>query len=343
MSLRYSQIKESVLAQWSKPGGNRIAYFITGKPGGGKSALSRDVVQTLGIDPRKVVEFNPSLRDPVDVLGTPNNNGECTRWVPPEEFYKIRKGQGRCALIIEEMTDAPVPMQNALCRVILDRHAGQLELSDELFIIASGNSTEHKSGATRLTTKLGNRMRIHEFQENLDDWVNWAMTRKPEPIDPVLIQFIRFKSGLLSDFKPDAPYGINPTPRAWERVSMIPTDLRSDLYLAEVSGDVGSGPAAEYTAFRKIYEGLISFDEIIANPTKVKVPTELNVKFAIVGSLSHHTTVQNLDKVAQFVSRLESDFEVMYWVDTIKRVPEIKGTKPFTSWAANAKNVLRDR
>jgi len=244
MSLRYSQIKRCVLAQWAQQDGHKVAYFIEGKPGGGKSALSRDIVRSMGIT--NVLEFNPSLRDPVDILGTPNNNGEFTRWVPPEEFKKLGKGHGKCALIIEEMTDAPVAMQNALCRVILDRHAGQFELSDELYIIASGNRTEDKSGATRLTTKLGNRMRIHEFQENLDDWVDWALANG---LDPVLVQFIRFKAGLLSDFKADRK--VNPTPRSWERVSRIPVDLSSDLYFAECAGDVGEGAAAESRTRRR--------------------------------------------------------------------------------------------
>ena len=133
--------------------------FRSGAPGGGKSACAREVISELDIDPDRVVEFTASLRDPVDVLGTPNNTGEYTRWVPPEEFYKLRRGVGRAALILEELSDAPVPMQNALCGVIYDKRAGNLQLSDQLFIIATGNRTEDKSGAARITSKLANRTR----------------------------------------------------------------------------------------------------------------------------------------------------------------------------------------
>jgi MoxR-like ATPase len=127
--MRYSNIKTSIVEQFRATNGHKVVPFILGAPGGGKSACARDIVQSLGIE--NVVEFTASLRDPVDVLGTPNNTGEYTRWVPPEEFYNLRRGVGRSALILEELSDAPVPMQNALCGVIYDRRAGNLELSDE--------------------------------------------------------------------------------------------------------------------------------------------------------------------------------------------------------------------
>ena len=99
--MRYSGIKKSILEQFRAEGGNKVVPFILGAPGGGKSACAREIIAELDINPDHVVEFTASLRDPVDVLGTPNNNGEYTRWVPPEEFYRLREGVGRAALILE--------------------------------------------------------------------------------------------------------------------------------------------------------------------------------------------------------------------------------------------------
>jgi len=59
-----------------------------------------------------------------------------------------------------------------------------------------------------------------------------------------------------------------------------------------------------------------------------------------VGSLSHHTTLKNVEEVALFVDRLESDFTVMYYMDTMKRLPGMKTSKPFIKWATKAHNVL---
>lgn len=331
--MKYQNIKTSVLSQFQVEGGNTVVPFIIGRPGGGKSACARDVVKTLGFE--NVVEFTASLRDPVDVLGVPDTQGEYTRWVPPQEFYQLRKGVGRCALILEELSDAPVPMQNALCGVIYDRRAGNLQLSDELFIIATGNSTEDKSGANRITSKLANRTRRFDFQENIDDWTEWALD---SDIDPVLIQFLRFRPGLLSDF--DANRFANPTPRAWERVDLIPDSLDSGLFFDNVAGEVGEGAAAEYTGFRRIYMSLPDVDSILLDPAGADVPQDPATLYALTGALARKSTKDNFDRVSKYLSRMSPEFNVMATKDAIKLQPTIKHSRSFVEWASKHAEVL---
>lgn len=331
--MRYSAIKQSVIAQFSVDNGNKVVPFILGAPGGGKSACARETIDGLDID--NVVEFTASLRDPVDVMGTPNNKGEFTRWVPPEEFYQLRQGVGRCALILEELSDAAVPMQNALCSVIYDRRAGQLQLSNELFIIATGNRTEDKSGASRITSKLANRTRRFDFVENLDDWVSWALDNG---IDPVLIQFLRFRPGLLSEFKADR--FCNPTPRSWERVSFIPPNLPAELFFDNCAGEVGEAAAAEYTGFRRIYLGLPDVDSILLDPARADVPTDPATLYALAGALARKSTKDNFDRVSRYLGRLAPEFNIMCTKDAIALTPAIKHSRSFIEWSSKYAEVL---
>ena len=331
--MRYSNIKTSVISQFSVDGGNAVVPFILGAPGGGKSACARDIVQSLGIE--NVVEFTASLRDPVDVLGVPNNTGEYTRWIPPQEFYQLRQGVGRSALILEELSDAPVPMQNALCSVIYDKRAGQLDLSDELYIIATGNRTEDKSGANRITSKLANRTRRFDFVENIDDWTEWALDND---IDPVLIQFLRFRPGLLSDF--DANRFANPTPRSWERVNLIPDSLDSALFFDNCAGEVGEGAAAEFTGFRRIYLSLPNVDAILLDPAGADVPKDPATLYALTGALARKATKDNFDRVSKYLSRMSPEFNVMATKDAIKMQPSIRHSRAFVEWAAVNAEVL---
>lgn len=333
--MKYQAIKQSITAQFSVSGGNKIVPFILGAPGGGKSACARDALRALGFDESNTVEFVASLRDPVDVLGTPNNTGEYTRWVPPAEFYKLRKGVGRCALLLEELSDAPVPMQNALCGVIYDRRAGDLQLSDELFIIATGNRTEDKSGANRITSKLAGRTRRFEFTENVDDWTEWALD---SGIDPVLVQFLRFRPGLLSEFDPNR--FANPTPRTWEKAALIPESLPEQLFFDNVAGDVGEGAAAEYIGFRKIYQGLPNIDTLLLDPKGADVPTDPATKYALCGALARKTSKDNFDRVAVYLGRMEPEFNVMAVRDAIKLSPGVKFSRAFAEWASKHASVL---
>jgi hypothetical protein len=333
--MKYSDLRTTILAQFLAPQGHRIVPVIKGKPGGGKSALSRDVMHDPALGLQLVIEFNGSLREPADILGIPfkSDDGTHSKWLPPEEMWMLQ--HGRVGLILEEYSDATVAMQNAECRVIYDRYAGQLKLSDTLFIIGTGNRTEDKSGANRVTSKFHNRVRQYMFDENIDDWADWALNKG---IDVILIQFLRFRPNLLSDFVPDR--AINPTPRKWEDVSLIPSELPTNLYFESVAGDVGEGAAAEYTGFRRIYEGLPNIDGIIMNPAKADVPKDPAVLYALTGALAHRVSKDNFDRVSEYTQRLPSDFQVMCINDALKLKPEIKQTKAFVQFAVRNSNLL---
>jgi hypothetical protein len=333
--MRYQHIKTSILEQFKAPNGNKVVPFILGAPGGGKSACARDIVGELGIEPSKVIEFNASLRDPVDVMGLPASKGDHSEWLPPQEFYSIRQGQGRAALILEELSDGSVAMQNALCRVIYDRHAGQLPLTEQLFIIATGNRTEDKSGANRITSKLANRTRRFDFTENLDDWSEWALDNDL-PVE--LIQFMRFRPGLLSEF--DANRFCNPTPRSWERVSYIPDSLPEQLFFDNVAGEVGEGAAAEYTGFRKIFRALPNIDALLLDPKGADVPDDPAVRFAITGALARKATKDNFDRITTYTARLPKEFDVMTVKDALKLCKDVQNTRSFSEWATRNAEVL---
>lgn len=329
--MRYQNIKTSIIEQFKAPQGNKVVPFILGAPGGGKSAVAREAMSELGLD--RIVEFTASLRDPVDVLGTPNNTGECTRWVPPEEFYQLR--HGRVGLLLEELSDAPVPMQNALCGVIYDRRAGNLQLSDNLFIVATGNRTEDKSGANRITSKLAGRTRRFDFTENLEDWTAWALDNDV-PVE--LIQFLRFRPGLLSEFDPNR--FANPTPRTWERVGLIPQSMPNELFFDNVAGEVGEGAAAEYTGFLRIYQNLPDIDGVLLDPEGADVPSDPAVLYAMTGALAKKATKDNFDRVSKYLRRLSPEFNVMATKDAIKLQPAIKSTRSFIEWASANAEVL---
>ena len=335
--MRFSQVKQSIISQFSqeRADANKTVFFIMGKPGGGKSACAREALREMGYDESNTVEFVASLRDPVDVLGTPNNNGDFTKWVPPEEFYKLRAGVGKCALLLEELSDAPVPMQNALCGVIYDRRAGQLELSDQLIIIATGNRTEDKSGANRITSKLAGRTRRIDFDENLEEIVQYAL-EAGWPTE--LIQYLRFKPDALVDW--DANRFQNATPRTWEDVARMNPHLSGELELDNIAGSVGAGRAAEYVGFKQIYNELPDITEILMNPATALLPEGLAVRYALCGALARKSSADNFEQVCTYTNRMNPEFRVMVVKDAIKLCPAIKRSRSFQVWASSNADVL---
>lgn len=352
--MKFSDIHSSVLAQWAVPAGQMIVPFIMSEPGLGKSACARKIAQDfltgLGLpyvqydtskpetlETATVVEFTASLREPVDLNGLPmSENSDFTQWKPPAEFYALKAGTGVKVLILEEASDAPTPMQNALCRVIYDKHAGNLQLTDQLYIIATGNRTSDKSGANRITSKFAGRTRLINFTASVDDFADYGM--ESGRILPMVIQYLRWKNESLVAFDPNRHANANP--RSWERVSLIPENLSPTVYLEHVVGEVGEGVGNEFVGFKRIWDQLPDLNEIEKHPEKASVPKDPATLYAVTGALARRVTDKNFEKLAAYFDRLPKEFNVMAVKDSIKLCPAVKNTKAFVTWATKNTEVL---
>ncbi len=186
--------------------------------------------------------------------------------------------------------------------------------------------------------KLSNRTCNLHMDPDLRQWIrDYAL---PGNLDPVGIQFLRYREPLFCAFNPDAEMGINPTPRSWTRAFRTSPRLSHLKYATKIAGEVGAGPAAEYVGFRKTYTEVVSIEDVIMNPTGVPIPSELSALYATVGHLAQNTSLTNVDRVWPFISRLSKDFSTAYWQDTKHKHPEIVRSRAFIAWAGDAGNVL---
>lgn len=348
--MKFSQLHSSIVEQWSAKEGFRTVFYVRSSPGTGKSSLSEAVTQTMqklkNIPDERVVTINPSLREAADFLGLPDLHGEVTRWVPPEDLYRIRKGQGPSILRLEEISDADMSVQNPLCRIILDRCAGSMPLSEELYILCTGNRTEDRSGANRLSTKLGNRMRTLEFDVSVDEWLKWADANQ---VPAIVSMFIRWDNSALNAF--DSKKDINPTPRSWADVARIPFDSKAfDMVtLAEhCKGSIGEEAAAKFIGFLTLYKQLPNFDLIRTNPTKATVPHDPQTQFVIVARIIE--TVKQAKPAEQgalwdtywkYMKRLPTAELRMMATDTLARAcPAILRSKAWSEFAKEFTNIV---
>lgn len=322
--LKYSDIKSSVLAIFRQTSG--MVPFIKGPPGAGKTALALDIFHALGIPQPNILVLRPSLREAVDFLGVPRVVGDVSQWSPPAEIHQLR--DGRWGVLIDELSDATTSVQNVMCGLVFDRQVGKIAFSPDVYLIATGNRTRDRSGANRVVSKLSNRTLNLQFDADVDDWAEWA---QGAGIDPMLVQFLRFRPALLDAFDPDAES--SPTPRQWEKVSRIPPDLPRDCYIELLSGLVGEGAAAEYLSFREIIRDLPNTEEALAQPLRAPVPRDPAILYAYVGALAMVCNAANLDKLLLYVRRLPPEFGVMLLRDAQRRSPEIRHSRAYRQWA----------
>lgn len=327
--MRFNSIVNSIVKQFEVT--NRIAPFIEGPPGSGKTAIAKEVGRIMGFD--RVVMFYASMRDPVDLLGTPAADDTVTRWRPPEELMCL--SQGRNLLILDELTDAERQMQNALCSLIYEGFAGNLVLSKDTYIIGTGNRVKDKSGATRMITKMAGRMRRFTLEDSLEDFGKWW---RANHLDPVILSFLNFRPDLLSAFDPNADS--SPTPRTWEFAALTPTDLPPVDYMENIAGNVGEGAAAEYVGFRKVWESLPDLTTAIKNPTTTPVPDKPDVAYATMGALARLVTPQTFENATTYADRFSPDMAVMFMSDVLAKHPALQSTTTFINFIARHHEVM---
>ena len=310
-------IASSIVQQFLAPNGNRVVPYFVGAPGCAKTSIAREIgeqlANRLGFPHERIFTINPSLLEAPDIMGLPFKTKDHIEWMPPKMFHDIREGTGPAFLIIDELPDADMSVQNPLCRVILDRVAGGLSLTKDLYIICTGNRTEDRSGANRLSTKLANRMRTIPFSLSIDDWTEWA---SKNGVDSMLVAFLNWRPDLLCEF--DAKRSVNPTPRSWEDVSRIPTSFDEDTFRMHVEGCVGEGAAAEYCAFRRLINKLPNIDNIKNDPKNAPFPSEPDILYALMAKLADTIKgAKDFDTFWEYVKRVPSPEYAVMLVKTV--------------------------
>lgn len=334
--MRYTDIRASVKSLFAAT--NKTPIYLEGAPGLGKTSIAFDVATDLGIPAEAVFIFRPSLHDPVDLMGVPHVEDKVTHWASPSFLMNVNAAAekfGKALLVWDEMPQSVVMMQNAIAGLLLDREVGEFKLHPGVFQMATGNRTKDKAGANRVVSQLANRVMRLEMEPHLDDWCEWALDNGR---DITLISFMRFRPGLLCDFNPDN--FSNPTPRAWDKVSEVPTSLPDHIYHGMLSGLVGEGPAAEYIGFRRIADALPNIDVCLLDPKGCSMPEDPAALYAFTGALAAKASKDNFDSITTLADRMPPEFSVLVIKDSIRMTPGVSNTKAFTQWAVKNKNVL---
>lgn len=329
--MRPAQLTQ-VLPVMLKQGRNVI---IEGSPGVGKTELIKQVISSQGKGWHFIFKHGPTMQpEDIAVPRTDHERLQFVRadWIPlvgdyPEDDIVV--------VMIDEASQGDNPVQKTLSNLIQEREAYGVPLHENVAFVMTGNRQQDRAGANRILSHLRNRMTTLQFDASLDDWCNWALAHD---VTPELVSFLRFKPNLLNDFDPKRD--LNPTPRAWaERVdqtlkSLATGEFPASVELEMIAGDVGEGPAAELTAFLRIYRKLPSPDAVLMKPDTHPIPDEASVRYALAGAIAHRATPDNFDAVVTFAQRMPKEFSVMIILDAMRKNPDVQQTKAFIRWAS---------
>lgn len=318
--------------------------MLHGSPGVGKSDVVRQVAKALDIE---MIDLRLSQLDPVDLRGVPSVEDGKTKWNVPA-FLPV-KGKG--ILFLDEINSAAQATQAAAYQLVLDRRLGDYELPEGWAIVAAGNRASDRAIVNQMSTALKNRFAHIQYDVHNDDWCLWAIDAD---ISTEVLGFIRFRPTLLNEFEERGDSkkererqqmvknsNAFATPRSWEFVSRVLKEgVSAEIEYELLSGIVGEGAAAEFIGYLKYYRKMPNLDQVLLNPTKIEVPEEPAIRYALSTGLAAKSTPDNFEKVMAFAERMPVEFQVLLVKDTVQRTPQVSNTRKFNEWAARNSDIL---
>ena len=289
----------------------RVVPMLKGSPGCGKSQIVHQIAESYNLE---VIDLRLSQCDPTDLAGFPTIADGKADYVPMQHFPiegdPLPEGKSGWLLFLDEATSAPPAIQAAAYKLVLDRMVGSHRLHKNVAMVLAGNLETDGAIVHEMSTALQSRLLHMELVVDPKEWDNWAVDRG---VDKRITSYIKYKPGSLFTFSPDHTDSTYACPRTWEFADRLLKALPEDSLdaLPLLAGTLSEGVAREFITFCKIYQDLITVDQILANASGAPVPREPSHLFALTGSLAENITEDNADGLMRYIKRMPTEFQVV--------------------------------
>lgn len=268
-----------------------VPVLLWGTPGVGKTSIIETHFPQAGYHVETIVGSN---REPSDYLGLPIHNRDTNTVEYAALDWATRLVHAdKGLLFLDEFSTAAPSVQKAMLRIVQEREVGCLTLPDTVAIVAAANPVDQAADGWDLAPPVANRFMHLDWAFNVDAWLDGALTGfdQPEPISldsllgdggdeaaarvrGIVTGFLRARPDLLAPNPPVDPSesgGAWPSPRSWENMMRVLTELRHDDEAARmlaIQGCVGDAAATEFIAWSATAD-LHSPLDVLADPTIV--------------------------------------------------------------------------
>lgn len=345
-----------------------IAVELQSSPGLGKSEFVKQLVADLskrdGFEWGFATCFLATMTPP-DLMGymfkgeRDFGNGPITVTEPTLPLWMITT-QGkptshykRGILFLDEYGQGEADVKRASAELLLNKQLGPWRLGgdnhDGWGVIAASNRSGDRSGVTKSFDFVINRRGVYDVTPSVDAWVDWATSHN---VSPLTIAFAVQNPQIV--FSGEVPEKQGPwcTPRSLvmldrkmqvkaKRVGQFPDDAHT---VEGAMGLVGAA-AAQYFAFVRLEKEMPKFEDIVANPTKVKVPKKPDAQMLVVYNLAHRVEAKNLKPVIEYIENgggegMPKEFAVTFAKAACKRSPELVIEPAMRQWSTRNASLM---
>lgn len=288
----------------------RIPVLLWGGPGTGKSSMVKALADDQGWPCEVVIA---SIREPSDFAGLPVVVGDGVKFAPPSWATNL-VSFGHGVLFLDEISTAPPAVQAALLRVVLERTVGDLQLPDDVVVIAAANPPDQAADGWDLSAPLANRFCHLDWSVDAAAIAEGFTAGFPTPSAPTLpadwakarvraradvATFLLLRPGLASAPPTEraAAGRAWPSPRSWEMAADLLAacragGLRSEVTSALITGCVGGGAGIEFLTWLSALD-LPDPEQVLASADSFELPERGDRAYAVLTSVAAAIAANN--------------------------------------------------
>lgn len=307
-----------------------VPVMIYGPTGVGKSTvIKNDLVPKIESEFGKTIfhDTRLSTKDIVDGTGMPviDHSEKATYWTRPA--FIPRDDGNMHVFLYDEFGHASIQLQQMSYSLVLDRALGGYRLPKNHRILLASNTRQDGGGDNKMLMPLQNRM-AHTTVE-LDN-AGLIEKMKVWGWDSRLVAFLTLRPGEIHNVSQTDPSFS--TPRSLEMLNNVMKKLSVDAKNTTIENMAmavcGEGFTRQFMTFlTNLSANLPKIPEILANPTKAKVPTDPHFQYVVASAIAKNIDAKTASKFAEYLERLMPDIRSMAAHDAIARDPSLSNNK----------------
>lgn len=322
----------------------KLVPMLHGSPAIGKSSIIHQLAEKLNL---LVIDARMAGFDPTDLNGFPNFDPVkgLASYMPMDTFPlagqtlpvnpKTGLAYDGWILFLDEFNSAPLAVQAAAYKLILDRKVGAHSLHERCLVVAAGNLDDDGAITNPMSSAMVSRIVHLVVKPSLKEWMDWAV---PAKISTKILSFLEFKGTMFYTFDSREPAHIYASPRTWEFANRLFQRWGETIPMDKVPlmvGTISDGVTVEFRSYLAFYQHLPSMADIMANPQSTAVPNLPGVLYALDGSIADWLDAANIETMLVYINRMPEEHRVIMFRMALRRNPKIRSNTHFLKWATD--------
>ena len=318
----------------------KLVPMLKGSPGIGKSAIVHAIADAYNL---KLIDLRLSQCDPNDINGFPKLTGDRACYAPmntfPIEGDAIPEGYSGWLLFLDEFNSAPIAVQSAAYKLVLDRMVGLHKLHKNVAIVCAGNKETDNAIVQPMSTAMQSRLAHIDLMLDPKEWVEFAQKQN---FNHYITDYIQAFPDKLFTFNPDHSDETYGCPRTWQFADSVlkVTEAKDPNRIPLLAGVLSEGLAREFIHYTEIYESLPKWEKMVSEPELIPIPKEPSILYGFTGVISYNTNEETLAQVMKLVARMPKEWQVVCMRQLMRRKPQLKKLSPVVKWVADSANEL---